>query len=87
MHDSSIPDRHIYSHWPFMMSGLAEDRRAPWQHPLYKGAVSGYTRDQCPQSLSYLGRAVMFFIDQFFTDEDADLLVEGVWKVSRALLR
>ena len=56
-------------------------------HPLYQGAVRGYTRDQCPQSLGYLGRAVMFSIDQFFTDEDADLLAEGVWKVSRALLR
>lgn len=87
VYDQGIPDRHIYSNWPFMMSGQAEARRAPWQHPLYQGAVRGYTRDQCPQSLSYLGRAVMFSIDQFFTDEDADLLAEGVWKVSRALLR
>jgi len=87
VHDQGIPDRHIYSNWPFMMSDLAEARRAPWQHPLYQGAVRGYTRDQCPQSLDYLGRAVMFFFDQYFSDEDADLLAEGVWKVSRALLR
>lgn len=85
VYDQGIPDRHIYSHWPFMLSGLAEDRRAPWKHPLYRGQVRGYTRDQCPQSLALLGRAVMFSIDQFFSDQDADSLAEGVWKVSKAL--
>jgi len=28
----------------------------------------------------------MFYIDQFFTDADADSLAEGIWKVSKALL-
>lgn len=86
VHDQGIPDRHIYSHWPFMMSGLAPDRRAPWLHPLYRGDVKGYAPDQCQQSLGILGRAVMFHFDQFFSDDDADSLAEGVWKVSKALL-
>ncbi len=86
VYEGGIPDRHIYSNWPFMMSGLAEDRRAPWKSPFYHGAVTGYRRDECPQSLAYLGRAVMFYIDQFFTDADADSLAEGIWKVSKALL-
>lgn len=85
VHDSTIPDRHVYSHWPFMMSGLAEDRRAPWRDPRYKGQVSGYTRDQCPQSLEWLSRAVMIMIDQYFTLEDADLIVQAVQKVARGL--
>ncbi len=86
VHDNSIPDRHIYSHWPFMLSGLAEERRAPWQSPFYQGAVRGYRVDQCPQSLGLLGRAVMIMIDQFFTLEDADSVVAAVRKVAGALL-
>ncbi|NLG49779.1 MAG: aminotransferase class V-fold PLP-dependent enzyme [Chloroflexi bacterium] len=86
MYDNTIPDRHIYCNWPFMMSGLAEDRRAPWKSPFYQGNVRGYSRDQCARSLDYLGRAIMIFIDQSFTDEDADLVAEGIRKVAGALL-
>jgi 8-amino-3,8-dideoxy-alpha-D-manno-octulosonate transaminase len=86
VYDNSIPDRHIYNHWPFMMSGLAQDRRAPWKSPLYRGNVDGYSPTQCPKSLDYLGRAVMLLIDQFFTLEDADTVIEGVRKVAKALL-
>ncbi len=86
VHDKQIPDRHIYRYWPFMMSGLAEDRRAPWKHPLYKGTVKGYTPTQCPRSLDYLSRAVMIAIDQTFTLDDADSIVEAVDKVAGALL-
>jgi len=86
IHDNTIPDRHIYANWPFMMSGLAEERRAPWHSPLYKGSVKGYSRDQCPRSLDYLGRAVMMFIDQTYTLADADLAAEGIRKVAAALL-
>jgi dTDP-4-amino-4,6-dideoxygalactose transaminase len=86
IYDNSIPDRHIYANWPFMMSGLAEDRRAPWKSPFYKGAIDGYSRDQCPQSLDYLGRAVMISIDQFFTLEDADQVSEGIHKVASVIL-
>ncbi|MBN1400771.1 MAG: hypothetical protein JXA74_08030, partial [Anaerolineae bacterium] len=86
IYDNSIPDRHIYANWPFMMSGRAEERRAPWKSPFYKGEVGGYSPDQCPQSLGYLGRAVMLFIDQFFTLEDADQISEGIHKVADALL-
>ena len=86
VYDNTIPDRHIYSNWPFMMSGLAEDRRAPWKSPFYKGAVKGYRPDQCPRSLDHLGRAIMLSIDQFFTQEDADSVVEGIRKVAAALL-
>lgn len=86
MYDNTIPDRHIYKNWPFMMSGLAPDRRAPWKSPFYKGDVDGYSPDQCPQSLDYLGRAILMHIDQTFTAEDADLVVEGIRKVAAALL-
>lgn len=86
IYDNTIPDRHIYANWPFMMSGLAEDRRAPWKSPFYKGDVEGYSREQCPQSLDYLGRAIMISIDQSFTLEDADSIVEGIRKVAAVLL-
>ncbi len=86
IYDNTIPDRHIYSNWPFMISGLAEDRRAPWKSPFYKGDIDGYSSDQCPQSLEYLGRAVMLSIDQSFTLYDADTIIEGIRKVANALL-
>jgi len=86
IYDNRIPDRHVYSNWPFMMSGVAEERRAPWKSPFYKGAVRGYSPTECPQSLGYLGRAIMIFIDQFFTEQDADLVVEGISKVAKAIL-
>ncbi len=85
MYDNTIPDRHIYKNWPFMMSGLAPDRRAPWKSPFYRGHVHGYSPDQCPQSLGYLGRALLVSIDQSFTLEDADLVVAGIRKVADAL--
>ena len=86
VYDNSIPDRHIYANWPFVMTGLAEERRAPWKSPFYKGDIDGYSPDQCPKSLDYLGRAVMIAIDQTFALEDADAIVEGVRKVADALL-
>ncbi|NLV73783.1 MAG: glutamine--scyllo-inositol aminotransferase [Chloroflexi bacterium] len=86
IYDNTIPDRHIYSNWAFMTSGKAEERRAPWMSPFYKGDVRDYTREQCPQSLGYLGRAVMMFIDQTFTVQDADQVIEAIRKVAAALL-
>jgi len=86
IYDNTIPDRHIYSNWPFLMSGLAQERRAPWKSPFYKGDVRGYSPNQCPRSLDYLGRAIMLFIDQNFTLQDADLVVEAIRKVAAALL-
>jgi len=86
MYDNTIPDRHIYKNWPFMMSGLAPDRRAPWKSPFYRGQVRGYSPDQCPRTLDYLGRAILISIDQSFTPEDADLIAEGIRKVAAALL-
>ena len=68
------------------MSGLAQERRAPWKSPFYKGDIVGYSPDQCPRSLDYLGRAIMLSIDQTFTLADADLIVEGIRKVATALL-
>ena len=85
VYDNTIPDRHIYKNWPFMMSGLAPDRRAPWKSPFYKGNVRSFSQDQCPQTLGYLGRAILLHIDQSFTPKDADLVVEGIGKVADAL--
>jgi len=85
IHDKQIPDRHIYRYWPFMMSGLAEERRAPWYDPRYRGTVRGYSGDQCARSLDLLGRAIMIMIDQHFSLEDADSIVQGVSKVARGL--
>ncbi len=67
-------------------SDLAEERSAPWKSPFYKGHIDGYSPNQCPRSLDYLGRPIMLPIDQFFTLEDADLVVEGIRKVAASPL-
>ena len=85
VYDNTIPDRHIYSNWPFMTSGLAPDRRAPWKSPFYQGDIDGYSPTECPRSLDYLGRAIMLSIDQSFTLADADQVVEGIRKVANVL--
>jgi len=86
VYDNTIPDRHIYANWPFLTSGLAEDRRAPWKSPFYQGDVRGYDRDQCPRTLELLGRTVMMGIDQSYSAEDADDIVLAINKVADALL-
>jgi dTDP-4-amino-4,6-dideoxygalactose transaminase len=86
VYNKVIPDRHIYAYWPFMVSGLAEPRRAPWHSPFYEGDIRSYEADQCPQTLDLLGRSVMIFIDQSFGMAEADQVVEGVRKVAGALL-
>ena len=84
--DNSIPDRHIYRNWPFMMSGLADERRAPWKNPFYKGDIQGYSPTECPRTLELLGRTVMMLMDQTYSEQDADQAIEAVNKVATALL-
>lgn len=86
MYDNTIPDRHIYRNWDYVLAKRgATAVGCPWSCGHYRGSVE-YSADMCPQSLDYLGRAVLVPIQQRMTDEHADLVVEGVGKVARALL-
>ena len=71
-----FPDRHIYAYWDHILEkkGYSEHDN-PWTHPYYKGSVQ-YSKDMCPQSLDYLGRAVAMGIPDHLSDAEAT----GTWR-------
>ncbi|MBN2088389.1 DegT/DnrJ/EryC1/StrS family aminotransferase, partial [candidate division KSB1 bacterium] len=84
--DKEIPDRHIYYYWDYVMNKTTSDRNGcPWTCPYYKGQVS-YSREQCPQTLDYLNRTIAIPLGQRMTTKHAEMIVEGIRKVSQALL-
>jgi hypothetical protein len=47
--------------------------------------VEGYSPDQCPQTLDFLGGAILLHIDQS-SPRRRDVVVEGIRKVAVAIL-
>jgi len=85
MFNKGIPDRHIYCYWDYVMRKWSRDRMGlPWSRAVYKGNVR-YSRGMCPQTLHWLGRAVVFHLHQHLTTRDADDIARGVRKVAQAL--
>jgi 8-amino-3,8-dideoxy-alpha-D-manno-octulosonate transaminase len=86
MYDNTIPDRHIYRNWDYVLAKRgATAANCPWSCGAYKGSVE-YAADMCPQSLDYLGRAVLIPLSQRMTAADADQIGAGVRKVAEGLL-
>lgn len=80
------PDRvdyHVYRHWaPIMQQRAWSERGGPWRnHP----RPVQYTDDMCPRTLDLLERAVHIDINPELTDEQAEEVTEGIYKVLRAL--
>jgi len=87
VYDNTIPDRHIYRNWDYVLAKRgATPVNCPWSCGAYKGKVE-YSEDMCPQSLGYLGRAVLVGLSQQMTPTHADLVVAGIRKVAEGLLR
>ncbi len=87
VYDNTIPDRHIYRNWDYVLAKRgATPVNCPWSCGAYKGNVE-YSADMCPQSLGYLGRAVLIGLSQRMTAEHADLIVAGVRKVAEVVLQ
>jgi 8-amino-3,8-dideoxy-alpha-D-manno-octulosonate transaminase len=84
IYNQGVPDRHIYKHWDYVMNKWSNDRTGyPWTPQYYKGNVE-YSPDMCPQSLDYLGRAIMISLSHRFTTADADDIATGIAKVAHA---
>lgn len=84
MFDEGIPDRHIYYHWDYVMLKQTADRHGyPWRDPSRPCHVE-YTRDMCPRTLSFLGRAVSVPLTQAMTDRHIDGCITAIEKVTRA---
>jgi dTDP-4-amino-4,6-dideoxygalactose transaminase len=84
VYNQGVPDRHIYKHWDYIMNKWSNDRTGyPWAPQYYKGHVE-YSPDMCPQSLDFLGSAIMINLSHRHTEEDADDIIAGIRKVAQA---
>src|ERR1051326_660980 len=69
--NQGFPDRHIYYHWDYVMNKWSRDRLGlPWSRAVYKGNVR-YSRNMCPRTLHWLGRAIAIPLHQPPTTRDA----------------
>jgi len=86
IYDQGIPDRHIYTAWAEVLTQSPDVQKGcPFTCPHYKGKIQ-YSKDMCPQTLDYLGRAIHINISPLLTCQDCDAMAHGINKVSRALL-
>jgi len=86
IYDQGIPDRHIYPHWVEVLTKAPDVQRGcPFTCPMYKGKVE-YSRDMCPQTLDYLGRAIHINVSPLLAAADCDAIAHGINKASGALL-
>ncbi len=86
IYDQGIPDRHIFLNWMEIMTQSPDVQKGcPFKCPLYRGKVK-YSRDMCPQTLGYLGRAIHINVSPLLSREDCDAIARGINKVCNALL-
>jgi len=86
IYDQGIPDRHIYTAWAEVLAHPANVQKGcPFTCPMYKGSVR-YSRDMCPQTLDYLGRAIHINVSPLLNADDCDSIARGINKVAAALL-
>jgi dTDP-4-amino-4,6-dideoxygalactose transaminase len=86
--DKGIPDWHIYSHWKHVIDrATPTPEGCPYRCPLYKGdAPARYSEHMCPRTNQLLGNMVHLDIPAQLTEEDCDMIAEGIRKVAEALL-
>jgi dTDP-4-amino-4,6-dideoxygalactose transaminase len=85
MFNQGFPDRHIYCHWDYVMKKWSRDRLGlPWSRAVYRGHVK-YSRNMCPQTLHWLGRAIALHLHQHLSTRDGDDIVRAIRKVARCI--
>ncbi|MBI3911380.1 MAG: aminotransferase class I/II-fold pyridoxal phosphate-dependent enzyme [Armatimonadetes bacterium] len=86
MYDSEIPDRHIYYNWDHILAKKGyTPHGCPWTCEHYRGNVQ-YSKDMCPQTLGYLGRAVAIGLPDGLTEQECDERALAIRKVAQAYL-
>jgi 8-amino-3,8-dideoxy-alpha-D-manno-octulosonate transaminase len=89
LHNKSIPDWHVYSHWEMILNKWTATREGcPYTCDYYlkKGGNIHYTEDMNPNTLHYLRRSVHIDIPPQMTEDDCDMIAEGIHKVATAYL-
>jgi dTDP-4-amino-4,6-dideoxygalactose transaminase len=85
VYDKTVPDRHIYCYWEYVMDKSSSDPHGrPWTSPLHDQSRR-YTPDMCPQTLDILGRSIHIDITQRYEQKHVDWIVQAVQKVAAAL--
>ncbi|AZN38234.1 DegT/DnrJ/EryC1/StrS family aminotransferase [Paenibacillus albus] len=85
INNNGFADRHIYTNWSYVLDkrGVSE-RDNPWTCASYKGNVE-YSRDMCPNTLNWLGRAIAISLHQRMTEEDVSDVVHAIRKVADSM--
>jgi dTDP-4-amino-4,6-dideoxygalactose transaminase len=89
MHNKSVPDWHIYSHWEMILNQwTATQEGCPYtcEYYLRRGGSIQYSADMNPNTLQYLERSIHIDIPPQMTEEDCDMIAEGINKVANAYL-
>lgn len=89
MHNKSVPDWHLYSHWDMILNKwTATEEGCPYTCPYYtkKGGQVQYSADMNPNTLGYLRRSLHIDIPPRMTADDCDMIAEGIIKVANAYL-
>ena len=89
MHNKSVPDWHIYSHWEMILNKwTATQEGCPYTCDYYlkKGGKVQYSPEMNPNTLQYLQRSIHIDIPPQMTEEDCDMIAGGIHKVANAYL-
>jgi dTDP-4-amino-4,6-dideoxygalactose transaminase len=87
IYDKGIPDWHIYSYWEMIINKwTATPEGCPYTCPYYKGPEIKYSADMLPKTSNLLSKSVQIDIPPQLTEEDCDMIAEGVHKVAEAYL-
>ncbi len=89
MHNKSVPDWHVYSHWDMILNKwTATEEGCPYTCPYYtsKGGKVEYSPDMNPNTLGYLRRSLHIDIPPQMTADDCDMIADGIIKVANAYL-
>jgi len=87
VYDKGIPDWHIYSYWGMIINKwTATPESCPYTCPYYKGPEIKYSPDMLPKTSNLLSKSIQIDIPPQLTEEDCDMIAEGVHKVSEAYL-
>lgn len=84
--NGGFADRHIYRHWDSILEKRAASPVTPWNCKDYKGNVQ-YSKDMCPKTLDYLGRAISIYLNQNMQEEDSNDVVNAIRKVAAHYLK
>jgi 8-amino-3,8-dideoxy-alpha-D-manno-octulosonate transaminase len=89
LHDKSVPDWHVYSHWDMILNKwTATSDGCPYTCPHYvdKGGKIEYSSGMNPKTLGFLSRSIHIDIPPQLTAQDCDMIADGIIKVADAYL-